>query len=65
MTENQLDRLKNLTESLIQRQITPYEFMEYQNLNEQFLNELNIDPIEKRNSHFLNQLEIGGLTKVS
>jgi uncharacterized protein YlbG (UPF0298 family) len=39
--------LKDLTGSLIRSQITHYEFREYQNLNEQFLNELNIDPIEK------------------
>ena len=42
MTKNQLERLKDLAESLIQCQITKSEFMEYEKLNELFLNELNL-----------------------
>ena len=57
MTENQLARLRGLTESLIQNQITKCEFMEYQNLNELFLNELNLDQAEKRKNSFLRDIE--------
>mgnify|MGYP003651385981 CR=1 FL=1 len=54
MTENQLDRLKELTEYLIHRHISKPEFIEYQNLNELFLNDLNLDQAEKRNKRFSN-----------
>ncbi len=55
MTRAELIRLKDLTDSLQKNLISKDEFMEYQNLNELFLNELNLDQAAKRNNRFFKE----------